>query len=188
MNAWLFIIPLITGVLGLCLNSLAAYFIFNRLLPARQQELSAGIAQFAASQLSLTSMLEEKIAHPGNFQKLMPVIEEKIDHFLRVKLKEAMPVVGMFVGDKTIQQLKTVFVDELQIIFPAVMKSYASHLQEEFDLKRLISDKLSSIPPETLVSAAKTTLRKEIRSFGILGFISGLLLGTIALVLVLLLQ
>jgi hypothetical protein len=37
----------------------------------------------------------------------------------------------MFIGDKTIQQLKTVFMEELKQMFPTLMQSFASNLQKD---------------------------------------------------------
>jgi uncharacterized membrane protein YheB (UPF0754 family) len=132
--------------------------------------------------------LEAMITHPEHFKKLMPVIEEQIDHFLRVKLKQSMPVVGMFVGDKTIGQLKTVFVTELETIFPTIMKNYAASLAGEFDAKRLITGKLAGIPPETLVKEVRGALKKELSMLLWLGVITGFCSGAAAVCLVLFLK
>lgn len=199
MNKWFLLLPVITMLFGWLIHRLAIYFIFypvepqsllgirfRGLLPRKQQQMAKGIAQFAAAQFPLSTILEEKITDPASFQKLMPVIEEKIDYFLRVKLKTAMPVVGMFVGDKTIQQLKTVFVTELETIFPAVMKSYTANLQEEFNIEAFITVKLSAIPAATLVQQTKLALKKELHAFQWLGAISGLVAGIISLLIFLL--
>ena len=132
--------------------------------------------------------LETMMANPAHFQKIMPVIEEQIDHFLRVKLKQAMPVVGMFVGDKTIGQLKSVFVTELETIFPVVMKNYAAGLAGEFDIKRLINEKLAAIPAGTMVRQLRGTLEKELFALQRLGMLTGLLTGALAVLLALLIS
>jgi uncharacterized membrane protein YheB (UPF0754 family) len=195
MNPCLLTIPVVTTLLGWLVNRLAAHFIFypisakaflgmsfQGLLPARQQQMSTALAKFAASKLLLSDILEQKLADPANFQKLMPVIEEKIDYFLRVKLKESMPVVGTFVGDKTIQQLKGVFVTELETIFPSVMKSYGANLQQEFDIESFISNTLAAIPATLLVEQVRAAMKKELQLFQWLGALSGLLLGLVSLV------
>jgi uncharacterized membrane protein YheB (UPF0754 family) len=150
------------------------------LLPRRREELAAQVAQAAAAFMPDAAALEAIMANPAHFQKIMPVVEEQIDHFLRVKLKQAMPVVGMFVGDKTIGQLKAVFVAELEEIFPAVMKNYATGLAGEFDIKRLIGEKLSAIPPEILVEQVEGAMKKELSALQRLGLISGFCTGALA--------
>jgi len=61
---------------------------------------------------------------PGSFGSIREVADAHIDEFLKTKLPQEMPVVGMFVGDKTIDQLKSIFMKELEQIFPIVMRQY----------------------------------------------------------------
>jgi len=196
MNGWLFTIPFICAGLGWAIHRLALAGVFypvqprsflglriQGLLPRRQAQLATQVAQAAAAFMPDAAALEAIMANPAHFQKIMPVIEEQIDHFLRVKLKQAMPVVGMFVGDKTIGQLKAVFVTELEQIFPTVMKNYAAGLAGEFDIKRLIGEKLLAIPPETLVEQVQKAMKKELSALQRLGLISGFFTGTLAVLL-----
>jgi uncharacterized membrane protein YheB (UPF0754 family) len=196
MNGWLLLIPFICAGLGWAIHRLAIAALFypvqprrvlglpiQGLLPRRQEQLAAQVGALAGAYMPNAASLEAMITRPEHFKKLMPVIEEQIDHFLRVKLKQSMPVVGMFVGDKTIGQLKAVFVTELESIFPTVMKNYAASLAGEFDAKRLITEKLSSIPPETLVKEVRDALEKELSMLLWLGAISGFCAGVLAVVL-----
>jgi len=63
----------------------------------------------------------------------MPLVETHVDDFLRIKLPEAMPMISMFVGEKTILQMKTVFINELQLLFPQIMEKYASQLKKDLN-------------------------------------------------------
>ena len=196
MNGWLLLIPFICAGLGWAIHRLAAGALFypvqprriaglriQGLLPRRQQQLAGQVGALAGAYMPDAVTLEAMVTHPEHFKKLMPVIEEQIDHFLRVKLKQSMPVVGMLIGDRTIGQLKAVFVTELEIIFPTVMKNYAASLAGEFDAKRLITEKLASIPPETLVNQVRGTLKNELSMLLWLGAISGFCAGVLAVVL-----
>ena len=58
----------------------------------------------------------------------MPVIEAHIDEFLRNKLKDCNSHDGNVIGEKTITQFKTVFMNELEVIFPEVIDKYAADL------------------------------------------------------------
>ena len=201
MTAAGLLIPLICAALGWSIHRLALQALFypvrprrlaglplQGLLPRRREQLVAQVAQLAADQLLQSGMLQDAITNPAHFKKIMPVIEEQIDHFLRVKLKQSMPVVGMFIGDKTIGQLKSVFVTELEEIFPTVMKNYAANLAGDLNIERLISERLLSIPPETLVNGVKGALKKELAALQWLGAISGACTGAAALLLLWLFQ
>ena len=74
-------------------------------------------------------MSEEKL--DAQLDKVMPVIDEKLDDFFRNRLTEKLPMISMFIGDKTIQQLKTVFMEELRQMFPSLMHSFASNMQKD---------------------------------------------------------
>lgn len=68
---------------------------------------------------------------PEQLDALMPVIDEKLDDFFRNRLSEKLPMISMFIGDKTIQQLKEVFIEELKTMFPELIHSFTSNIQKE---------------------------------------------------------
>ena len=118
MNWWLAFTPFIAAAMGWMLVAAALQLLFHPaqprkiagwsfqgLFPKKQMVLAAAIGRLSASLIPVKE-LEQKITHPDNVKKIMPQAEEHIDNFLRVKLVKSMPVVGMFVGDKTINNLK----------------------------------------------------------------------------------
>jgi hypothetical protein len=64
-------------------------------------------------------------------EQIMPFIDAKLDDFFRNKLPQKMPMVSMFVGDKTISQLKGVFLDELNELFPGLIVLFTENIQQE---------------------------------------------------------
>ena len=112
----------------------------------------------------------------------MPEIEQHIDHFLRVKLKDALPMVAMFVGDKTIAQMKDVFMIEMEELFPVIMKSYLTTLTTDIKLEELIAKKLVSVPPAKIASILSKTFRKECRYAVGAGALLGFILGTLQII------
>ena len=123
--------------------------------------------------------LQQKVTDPENFNKLKPEIETHIDSFLRVRLKETFPMLSMMIGDKTINQLKTAFLTELETLFPVLMKSYVANLEKEIDLENEISKKIAgfsiSKAEELIYSSAKKQLLKAQLMGAAIGFITGLL-------------
>lgn len=81
-----------------------------------------------------------------------------------------MPVISMFIGEKTITQLKEVFLEELAQIFPALLSEFTQSTANTFllNLELKWSKKL-----ETYLLKASQKLR--IMAF-CLGFIWGLIL------------
>ena len=200
MNWWLFLTPLIGALAGWLLVSLLLRLLFHPvtprniagiriqgLIPARHLEIAAQAGRFSASLLSLKE-IEEKITNPENVKKIMPQAEAHIDNFLRVKLVKSMPVVGMFVGDKTINNLKSLFVAELEQLFPEIMKNYIDRLGEDIDIAAIVSSKMAAVPMATLENAFHAMLHKKIRQLKTLGAVLGLLIGGIQLAFLLLLR
>lgn len=72
---------------------------------------------------------------------VMPFIDTQLDEFFRNRLKEKMPIVSMFIGDKTIHEMKSVFLDELRVLFPNLIIQFTSSIQ--FDLVANFQSKAS---------------------------------------------
>jgi uncharacterized membrane protein YheB (UPF0754 family) len=198
MNWWVYATPLLPALLGWCLVSLALRLLFHPavpkkiagwqfrgLVPAKQSRWAADIGQWSAQMISVTQ-LADKITDPGNVKKIMPYAGEHIDHFLRVKLVKSMPMIGMFVGDKTINTLKELFMAELELLFPQIMQQYIGRLQEDIDIAAMVTGKIAAIPPATIESYFVTSFKKEIRLCKLSGALFGVVLGSLQLMLILL--
>ena len=149
------------------------------ILPKEQSAIAAQAGKIVAEQFFSIKSIEEKISDPSVLQKIMPVIEEHIDDFLRNKLKKEMPFVGMFVGDKTIGSMKKVFMTELETLFPDIMKSYASNLVSDLNIENLVSQKIANASIRELEISVKRKFSKELWTIELtsasIGFIIGLL-------------
>ena len=122
-----------------------------------------------AGQISIGQILPE-LTQGDSFQKLLPFIDAKLDEFFKERLVQKMPVISMFIGDKTITQLKEVFLEELAQIFPDLLSEFTQSSANIFLLNIEVkwSKKL-----ETYLLKASQKLR--IMAF-CLGFIWGLIL------------
>ena len=190
MHYGLFLIPLISAFIGWFTPWLAIRMLFlprearkllgftvQGIFPKKQKEIAEKLARLVSEQLFSMDEIEQKIANPANLEKLMPLIEGHIDHFLRVKLAKQMPIVSMFIGDKTINELKSVFMGELQELFPVIMSNYMSGLKEQVDIEKIISEKLGNFPPEKLELIVYQGLSKELYYLGLFGATIGLVIG-----------
>lgn len=123
--------------------------------------------------------LQQKVTDPENFNKLKPEIEMHIDSFLRERLKQTFPMLSMLIGDKTITQLKTAFLTELETLFPALMKSYVANLEKDLDIEKEVSEKIagfSMVKAEELVYGTAKKQLTKIQLFGAaIGFLTGLI-------------
>jgi len=107
---------------------------FHGIFPKRQKTLAANLGKLVSDEFLSFTDIEEKISDPKNLKQVMPLIDAHIENFLRKKLPDEMPVISMFIGDKTINKMKSVFMNELEELFPKLMKQFAGNMKNELDL------------------------------------------------------
>lgn len=149
------------------------------LVPQYRNQLIQQTGVWINTQLIPTLKLEEKLTASENLEKLMPVIEEHIDDFLRNKLTQEMPMISMFIGDKTINKLKETFLKEISTLLPKLLVSFAGQLQHQMDATVFLHQLSNNYPDHKIQSIFNHSLQKEIKkgsSFALLfGLIAGLL-------------
>ena len=186
------IIPLISAFIGWIPIRIAIKMLFHpkkpvRILgftiqgifPRRQPRFAKQIGALVSNELVSFNEIEATITNEENVKKIMPLAEIHIDDFLRNKLKEAFPMIGMLIGEKTIGTLKTIFMNELETIFPIIIKGYVQNLQADLDLENMVAEKVAAISSDKLEAAVYQALTKELRLIQIFGAVLGFLIGLI---------
>lgn len=84
-------------------------------------------------------------------------------------------MLSMFIGDKTINQLKSAFLMELESLFPVIMKSYLANLEKDINPEKLIAEKIAAYP----ISGPGILLNKTSKKLSIRLQLAGILIGTI---------
>ncbi len=192
MNSWLILIPFISAFIGWFTNWIAIKMLFHprepkRILgitfhgifPKRQQQFAEKLGKLVSTELLSFSDIESKVTNPENLQKIMPMVENHVDHFLKVKLPEQMPMIGMLVGEKTLNLMKEIFLKELEELFPVLMNGYMTQLQSDLDLEKIVIDKVSRFSGDKLESILNQIMSKEFRFVEIIGAVLGFLIGII---------
>ena len=201
MPFWLYIIPFLAALIGWTINSLMVRLLFHPLKPikifgitfsgiisGKREAIAKGLGKYVSEELFSFQVIEEKLTNPANIEKIMPLVEEQIDHFLRIKLGEQMPMISMFIGDKTIQQLKNIFMEELTTLFPNLISQYAKNLQSDLQLEQIISQKIMAIDLLEAEKKMNQQLKKELSLFKLAGAFTGLIIGILQLLITLLLN
>jgi len=194
----LYLIPFISAFIGWFTNWIAIKMLFHPkkpikilgitfigIFPKRQVQFAEKLGKLVSDELLSFQDIESKITNPANIDQLMPQIDAHIDHFLRVKLADQMPVISMFIGDKTIQQMKSVFMAELKELFPGIMKTYMGNLQRDLDLEKIVVDKVKGFSSDKLEQILNDIMAKEFRFVEIIGGVLGFLIGIIQVILTL---
>lgn len=201
MNYWLILTPIISAFTGWITTWIAIKMLFHPrkpikffgitiqgIFPKNQNEIAVKLGQVVSKELLSFEEIEQKITSSDNLEKLKPEIEAHIDNFLRNKLKDVFPMLSMFIGEKTINQLKEAFLMELQSLFPVLMKSYMNKLQHDLDLEKIVVEKVANFSTEKLEDILDQITKKEFKFLEIIGGLFGLLIGLIQVLITILTQ
>ncbi len=190
MNYWLLLFPVVSAFIGWITNWVAIKMLFHPrnpkkilgitfhgIFPKRQQQFAEKLGKIVSSEFLSYNDIEQKISNPENLKKIMPMIETHVDDFLRTRLSNEMPVISMFIGDKTIEKLKLAFMKEIETLFPRVMKQYAGNLKTELDLEEIVIQKVSNFSSDKLEEVLYQIMSKEFRFVEIIGAVIGFIIG-----------
>lgn len=196
MSYWFLLFPVISAFIGWVTNWVAIKMLFHPktpkkilgitfhgIFPKRQQKFAEKLGKLVSDEFLSFDDIEAKISNPENLKQIMPIIETHIDDFLRNKLKDEMPVISMFIGDKTIGNLKTMFMKEIETLLPIVMKQYAANLKTELDLEQIVITKVAAFSSDKLEEVLYQIMSKEFRFVEIIGAVIGFLIGSLQVVL-----
>ena len=195
MNYWLILIPLISAFIGWVTNWVAIKMLFHPrepkkilgitfhgIFPKRQQQFAEKLGKLVSAEFLSFDDIEQKISNPANLKKIMPMIENHMDDFLRNRLGAEMPVISMFIGDKTISKLKESFMKEIEVLFPQVMKQYATNLKDELDLEQIVIKKVAGFSSDKLEEVLYQIMSKEFRFVEIIGAVIGFIIGVVQVI------
>lgn len=149
------------------------------IFPKNQMQFAQKLGKLVSGEFLSFADIEKKISEPGNIQKMMPLIETHIDTFLKERLSEQLPMISMFIGEKTIGRLKSTFLEEIERLLPLVMKSYAGQLRSDLDLESIITQKVAEFSSDRLEELLYQIMAKEFRFVEWVGAVIGLLIGLI---------
>ena len=137
-----FLIPILVGAFGWCLVWAIS------IMPFKWPYL----ADKWVGQIDLAKLIPE-LTEKDPFEAMKPVINVKLDDFFRHKLSAKLPMISMFIGEKTIEELKEVFMEELALLFPMLITEFSAHLNK--DLQQQWERKFSIILQQKIIQASR---------------------------------
>jgi uncharacterized membrane protein YheB (UPF0754 family) len=201
MNPWLYTIPFISAFIHWLTIWMALKLLFHPreprkilgltiqgVFPKRKEQIASNLGRIVGQELLSFHDIESTISNPGNTKMILPLIENHIDDFLKKRLKTAMPILSIFISEKTIRELKSVFMNELEGLFPVIMKSYAAKFRDQLDLEKIVVEKITNFSSDRLESMLNQILTKEFRFVEWIGAALGFLIGWLQILLTLLIK
>lgn len=195
----LILIPFISAFIGYFTNWIAIKMLFHPkkpvnvlgitiqgIFPKRQAQFAQKLGVLVATELIHFDEIAAKLKDPEQLKALNPTIETHIDSFLRVRLKEKIPVVAMFIGDNTINKLKDGMMEEINVLLPEVIDQYTHGLGKKIDIEKMVTEKVAAFSSDKLEDILQAIMKKEFRFVEILGGVVGFLIGLLQVAITLL--
>lgn len=190
MNTFLFALPLMCAIVGAATAWLMVYMLIQPAKPVNimgfslhgflfreKPEVAKIIGGIAADRVANDG--DNKLMSIGQdaLTELNPIIEQHIDTFLLVKLKEKLPVIATFVGESTMKKLKAGMMEEIELLLPEVIDRYISSLAQSPEIKTKIADVVNNYPDdrlaEHLIPVVTGMRNKAVLTFGTVGGVIG---------------
>lgn len=188
----IYLIPIISAFIGWVTNLIAikmlfhpreplklGFFTLQGIFPKRQKQFAEKLGKLVADELLSFDDIARKLTNPEKIRSILPDIAKRIEDYLRYKLPETMPILAMFIGDGTIEKIKTVLVGEMEDLLPELINKYVASHKDELDLEKIVTAKVSGFSSDKLEEILNGIMKKEFRFVeiigGVLGFIIGLL-------------
>lgn len=190
MNPMMYTLPAIAALIGWITNYLAIKMLFHPrkpvkllfitiqgIFPKRQKAIAEKLGSIVANELISLDDLKDKINSEESRAEVARVLDEKIEVFLRDKLKEKMPMLGMFINDNTVGTIKGAMMAEIEGFLPEVLHRFSTQLDQHVDVEKIVYDKVVAFSTDKLEEILFAIMKKEFRFIEIVGAVLGFVIG-----------
>lgn len=148
-------------------------------LPYLQQRFAKELAESLAERYLQPEQISAHLNDQTLLKQLTPEIENHIDVFMEQKLPETFPLLSKLMGEKTLAKFKGAFLQEVEVIFPAMIGSYSGKVVTGLQPAIRIEQALKEASLSLLQTQFERRAAAHLRSFKLLAAIAA---GLIALV------
>lgn len=148
------------------------------LLAGHQQAIAAAAGAAAARQMA-TAGSGVQLADSAVLAEMEPLIAAHLDTYLRVRLKEKLPAVAAFIGEKTMVKLKEGMMEEIALLLPEIVERYTASLTGGGAMEQQIAAAVGKMSAEDLTALAMPAYRQLRYTAPLLAGGMGVLAGTV---------
>lgn len=191
----LYFLPIISAFIGWFTNWIAIKMLFHPkepinilgitlhgIFPKKQKQFAEKLGVLVANELISFDDISSKINSPDTIQKIIPIVEERVDHFIKTKLTEELPLLSMFIKDKTLENIKKGIVNEVETMFPAMIGQMTANMKQDLDVEKIVVDKVSNFSSDKLEEILVSIMKKEFKFVEIIGGVLGFLIGLLQII------
>jgi uncharacterized membrane protein YheB (UPF0754 family) len=191
MSGWVWLTPLVGGLIGWLTNFLAIKMLFRPrqprfvlgflvqgVVPKRRRDLALKIGEVVEEELLKSEDILNAINTEELRAHLAAVIESRLDRFLREKLFRGDFLYTKVLAREAVQRIKHALVTELVNLFPLEVEATIKGLVEKVNIRKIVADRVEQFDFERLENLVYRVARAELFwveiSGGVLGFLIGL--------------
>jgi len=191
MNWQLLIPPALCAAIGWITNLLAIRMLFrpyypkrilgltfHGVLPKRQAAVAERFGEMVETELISHEDIRKIVEDPGFLDPFRKKLDERVEHFLAVKLATVHPMAGMFLGDGIKSKIRGILHQELDSLVPDLLETGMDELENRLRVRDIVQKKVAEFAPDRLEQMLHSILKKEFRFIewigGILGFVVGI--------------
>lgn len=187
MNILYILIPTVTTFCAWATSRLMVWGIFNPVTPQkiggitihgmvpRLQQHPGKVAGPLANAISNAIAQQSQTV---NTDAIRPFIEQHLDTYLSVRLKEKLPVIASFIGPSTTVKLKESMIEEIDTLLPQVINSYVQTEWDRTKIEEKITAAIQEAPTHKLQKMGTGYIQQH-RQIMVVPIFIGLLLGLV---------
>jgi uncharacterized membrane protein YheB (UPF0754 family) len=192
----IYTLPIIGALTGWVTNYLAIKMLFHPkkevkiwffsiqgIFPKRQDVLAERLGKIVSTELFSFKDIKERFTSTSTAKEINHVLDEKLEDFLQVKLKSALPMLAMLLNKDAREKIKGTLHTEFQNILPDILNKYSDKLERDIDIQHIVTQKVAAFSSEKLEQILFSIMKKEFKYIEILGGILGFAIGLIQLLL-----
>ncbi len=188
---WLFLFsPVLCGAIGWFTNYLAVKMLFHPkkptkmgpfvvqgIFPKRQAALAEKLGELVQNELVCASDITDMLRDPEVARKFDGIVGEFLDRMLRENLVKAIPMASMFLNEEMLTKIKNKLTPELEKLIPEILEKASHDLEDRFDVKALVQEKVTQFSTDKLESILFAIMQKEFKFIELVGGVLGFAIG-----------
>jgi len=193
----IYTLPFIAALVGWFTNYLAVKMLFypkepvnfylfkvQGIFPKNQKQVAGRIGKMVADELLSSDDIRDRLNNPKNILTIQQMAEAKVDYYLNVTFPKQYPITSAILGSKRKEKFKTEIMTELDTTVPEMVDNYMVHLEDTFDVRKIIEERVAHLPSEKLETLINNLLKKEFRFIEYIGAMVGFIIGWIQVLMV----
>ena len=193
----IYTLPIIAALTGWVTNFLAIKMLFHPkkkvnlylfsvqgIFPKRQSVLAERLGKIVSTELFSFKDIKDRFTSTSTATEINNVLDEKLEDFMEVKIKTAMPMLAMFLNKETKSKIKETLHQEFQHILPDILNKYSEKLEKDIDVEAIVYQKVAAFSSDKLEEILFSIMKKEFKFIEILGGVLGFIIGIIQLLII----